>query len=277
VFNALLVQALEHAAQLADWQKAPRYAARWRAVASRIGAALNERLWDEARGVYVDALLAGGRSRRVSQHANAMMIAANIAPRDRWRRMLDYVMDPERLAHTSTGFREESLELDEQRQVVLAQPFFMHQVHRALVAAGRPEAVLDNIRRRWSPMLADEGTGALWEHWHGRESRCHAWSATPVYDLSREILGVRPAAPALATFRVEPQIAGLSWAEGRYPAPHGDIGVRWRVDGGTFRLELDVPAGTTAHVALPARYESDSKMRDLSAGHHFIEARVRPG
>jgi hypothetical protein len=273
VFNALLAQTLGYAAELADSQDAPRYAARWRDLAARIGAALNELLWDEARGVYVDALLADGRSRRVSQHANAVMISAGIAPRERWPRMLDYVMDAERLAHTSTGFREESLKLDEERQVVLAQPFFMHHVHRALVAAGRVDEMVENIRRRWSPMLNVDGTDTLWEHWHGRESRCHAWSATPTYELSREVLGVRPTSPGFATFRVEPSIAGLSWAEGRYPAPQGDVGVGWRADNGRFTLELDVPVGTVGEVVLPAGMRSSAGTSGLAAGRHVIDGK----
>jgi hypothetical protein len=87
-------------------------------------------------------------------------------------------------------------------------------------------------------MLGDDGTGALWEHWHGRESRCHAWSATPVYDLSREVLGVRPAD---GRYVVAPATCGLTWAEGRYPTPHGDIAVAWRVEDGCFKIALEAP------------------------------------
>ena len=64
--NALFVQALGAAAALADQQQAARWpsaGARWRRASP---AAANRLLWDEARGVYVDALLPDGPVRRVS-------------------------------------------------------------------------------------------------------------------------------------------------------------------------------------------------------------------
>ena len=83
--------------------------------------------------------------------------------------MLDYVMDDARLVATSTRFvRPPGTPIDEERQVVLAQPFFSHFVHRALAAAGRQDAIVRNIRARWLPMLAAGGTDTFWEHWHGR-------------------------------------------------------------------------------------------------------------
>ena len=136
--------------------------------------------------------------------------------------------------------------------MVLAQPFFQHWVHRALAGARRHDAVLANIRERWSPMLSGHARDTLWEHWHGRDSRCHAWAATPSYDLSREVLGVRPTSPGFATFAIAPEPAGLSWAEGRWPSVRGDIPLSWRIDDGRFTLEFEAPAGTEAEVMLPA-------------------------
>lgn len=259
--NALLVRALNDAATLADHERATAFATRWRSLAQRIAAALNARLWDAARGVYVDALLPDGPCRRVSQHTNAMLIAGGIAPSERWPRMFDYVMEDARLVATSTraGIGGATTPLEEESNVVLAQPFFTHWLHRALVAAGRDEQLLDNIRARWSPMLTGHARDTLWEHWHGDDSRCHAWSATPTYDLSREVLGVRPLAPGFAKFAVAPSLAGLSWAEGCYPTVRGDIPVSWHRADDRFALEFEAPAGAEAEVLLPPG------MRDVHA------------
>jgi hypothetical protein len=258
--NALLVMALNDAAVLADALGA-HMGSRWRTLARRIGQALNDNLWDEQRGAYADALLEQPRpeagtdmrpyqSRRISQQANAAMLAAGIAPRERWHRVLDYITDEARLVETGSGFGQ-TVPFDEETQVVLAQPFFSHYLHRALAAAGRTAALLDNIRMRWAPMLDADGTGALWEHWHGRESRCHAWSATPVYDLSREVLGVRATSPGFAAFDVAPTPHDLAWAEGRYPTPLGDIGVSWRRDAAAFTLTITVPPNAEATAVTP--------------------------
>ena len=117
-------------------------------------------------------------------------------------------------------------------------------------------------------MLDGDGLGTFWEHWHGNESRSHAWSATPVYDLSREVLGLYPTSPGYAEFRVEPHPCGLEWARGRYPTPRGDVNVSWHRTGPTIELTVDVPAGTSADVALPA-----SPPRRIPPGRHTCERR----
>jgi alpha-L-rhamnosidase len=249
--NALYHAALQHAADLARLAGAPSLSRRYRRLARAVRNALNARLWDEARGVYVDACFEGEQSRRVSQQANAACIALGVAPRARWPRILAYVLDDSRLKATSTELGEIGpANFDEEHDIVLAQPFFMHFVHRALAAAGRHHDLLDNLRRRWGAML-EAGSSTFWEHWHGEESQCHAWSATPTFDLSTEVLGVRPLAPGFARFAVEPHPAGLDWARGAFPSPAGDIAVAWKRGEDSFRLEAGVPPGCRARVAIP--------------------------
>jgi hypothetical protein len=250
--NALYYAALQHAAVLARLAGAPALARHYRATGRDVRDALNSRLWDEGRGVYVDACVEGVRSRRVSQQSNAACIALGVAPCARWPRILAYILDESRLKATSTGFGDSgtAARFDEERDVVLAQPFFMHHLHRALAAAGRHRDLLDNLRRRWGAML-EAGSSTFWEHWHGEASQCHAWSATPTFDLSTEVLGVRPLAPGFARFAVEPHPAGLDWARGAFPSPAGDITVAWEHSKGSFRLEVEVPSGCRARVAIP--------------------------
>jgi alpha-L-rhamnosidase len=249
--NALYYATLQRAAGLARLAGAPALARHYRTIARAVRDALNARLWDETRGVYVDACIEGKQCRRVSQQANAACIALGIAPRVRWVRMLAYVLDESRLRATSTELGgPDTASFDEERDVVLAQPFFMHFVHRALAAAGRHRDLLDNLRHRWGAMLeADSST--FWEHWHGEESQCHAWSSTPTFDLSTEVLGIRPLAPGFTLFAVEPHPAGLDWARGVFPSPAGDITVAWERGEGSFRLEVEVPSGCRARILIP--------------------------
>jgi alpha-L-rhamnosidase len=251
--NAHFHVVLQHAAALARLAGAPSAGRRYRDLARSLRDALNRLLWDEGRGVYVDARVDGVQSRRVSQQANAACIAFGVAPRVRWSSILAYILDESRVKVTPTGnigsVGPDAL-FDEEQDVVLAQPFYMHHVHRALAMAGRHQDMLDNIRRRWGAML-DAGSSTLWEDWHGMASQCHAWSATPTFDLSMQVLGVRPLAPGFARFAVEPHAAGLEWARGAFPSPAGDIAVAWERLNGGFRLEVEVPLGCGARVTMP--------------------------
>jgi alpha-L-rhamnosidase len=250
-FNALYCAALRHASDLARLAGAPSQARRYLRLARAVRDAINDHLWDDARGVYVDASVDSIRGWRVGQQANAACIALGVAPRARWSRILACILNESRLRATSTELGgPDPTPFDEEHDLVLAQPFFMHFVHRALAAAGRRRELLDNVRHRWGAML-EAGSTTFWEHWHGRDSQCHAWSATPTFDLSTEVLGVRPLAPGFALFAVEPHPAGLDWARGAFPSPAGDIAVAWEHGEGWFRLEVDVPPGCLARVAIP--------------------------
>jgi hypothetical protein len=249
--NAIYCHALGEAARIARWSGARGEAARYKALAARVRRALNRRLWDDKRGVYVDARAEGRRSRRVSQQTNALFIAYDIAPQERWPRILAAITNEERLRVTSTGPGDPAIrDFDEERQVVLAQPFFMHHLHRALARAGEHHLLIDNIRRRWGAML-DAGATTFWEHWHGKDSQCHAWSATPTYDLSTEMLGVAPLEPGFRRFVVAPKPPGLDWTRGVFPCVRGDIAVSWERGPRLFRLDVDVPPDTAADIVVP--------------------------
>jgi hypothetical protein len=231
--DALYVLALEDAATLFDaagnegWADVCRRRAVW--TRDAFGT-----YWDESRGAYVDAV--GGR--RISQQTNAVAILSGCARRDRWERILDVILDSSRLVRTRTPGDPEGQDhrhehqwlppdMDETQQVVLAQPFFAHFLHQAVAHAGRAD-VIPELCRRWKPLL-DRGNGCLEEYWTagpGLGSCCHAWSATPTYDLSTHVLGVRPGAPGYTSVRVDPCLGDLQWAEGAVPTPRGLVRVR---------------------------------------------------
>jgi hypothetical protein len=219
-------------------------------------------LWDPARHVYVDAADGAGRRTRVSQQTNAAAILGGCAPPDRWAGMLDHILDPGRLVITATpadlpdgtGLLGQWFDpatftkFDEATDVVQAQPFFSHFLHQAVVKAGRRELVVDLCRRWWAQL--ERGNTTIEEYWDappGGSSRAHAWAATPTYDLTTHVLGVRPIAAGYTRAAVAPCFGDLSRVAGRVPTPHGWIDADLTPGGGT----LDVPDGVVAEVQLP--------------------------
>jgi hypothetical protein len=253
VLNAQFHHALETSAELAELTGAHRQARAWRGLADKVKAAVNALLWDEARGVYVDSRVQGLKGRRVSQHANAMCLAYGLAPRERWERMLGYVMDRQRVKLTPTGtflmVLRDVPPFDEEHDVALAQPFFMHHVHRALVKAGRMELLLANIRERWGVMV--ERGPTLWEVWQPIGSECHAWSGTPTFDLSRELLGVTALRDGFEQTRVAPRLGDLEWIRGRYPTPRGEIDISLERRHGQLHLEVKAPPSIAVELIPP--------------------------
>jgi len=276
--NALLVGALRAAARLARALECGRAARRYDARADAMAAALNARHWDERRGVYVDEVdpATGRRDLRVSQHANAALLLFGVAPGERWGPMLDYVMDPRRGVFTAappivpTGGA-----LDPETQVVLANTFFSHFVYRALSRAGRFERALAEMRTRYGRML-ERGATTLWESFEPSASLCHGFSATPVYQLSTELLGIFPILPGFRRFRVAPQPADLSFARGTFPTVRGDIEVAWERAGGGLELDLVVPSGCQGELVAPSGLRVCGAPR-VGPGRHRVRFDPSPG
>uniref|UniRef100_UPI00375137D7 alpha-L-rhamnosidase C-terminal domain-containing protein n=1 Tax=Armatimonas sp. TaxID=1872638 RepID=UPI00375137D7 len=142
------------------------------------------------------------------------------------------------------------------------QPYFMHFVFAALAHTGLFEKHAPEQLKRWKIV---EETQSLLEMWD-RGDLSHSWGGTPLYQMTTQILGVRPITPGFETFIVAPRPSGLAWAKGIVPTPHGDINVSWRKQGDRLTLELTVPKGCHAEIKLPG---SDTAKR-VGAGRHRL-------
>ncbi len=79
-----------------------------------------------------------------------------------------------------------------------------------------------------------------------------AWLAGgPVPALSSYVLGIRPTAPGYRHWIVAPQPGDLRFAQGQAPTPHGPLASRWRRRGGSFKLTVVGPPGTSGVVEVP--------------------------
>jgi hypothetical protein len=248
--NAQLAGAFRVAADLCRACGSERFAGRYEARAASIAEALHSRHWDEARGVFVDVVdpVTGAQEPRVSQHANAAIALWAPDTGSRMERALARITDDDRLTFTAAPPVAPTGEtLDPENGVVLANTFYAHFVYEALAAHGRMETALDLMRQRYGPMLA-RGATTLWESFEPTASLCHAFSASPTWQLSRRILGVHPLAPGYAVIGVSPQLAGLEAAEGVFPTARGPVSVQ------LFRQGEDTVARIHAPPGVPTRF-----------------------
>ena len=192
--------------------------------------------------------------------------------------MLDYILDESRLVLTPTisdnpmAYVRNQMDpaehgpFDPETSVVLAQPFFSHLLHDALVRAGRRD-LLQTRCLKWWPQI-ERGNTALEEYWEakpGSGSRCHAWSATPTYDLTTHVLGVKPLKPGYAEAEIAPWFGTLRHLEGVVPMPKGLIEVTINRDRGG---EVVIPEGVIAHVRFDDAPLAGGR---FGAGRHLIE------
>lgn len=231
--NAFYYQALRDAAEQFRVGGDAAAAVKYDAKADAVKKAMNDLLWDSKRGVYVDCRENGKFCDTVSQQANSLAVLFDIAPQDKQKKIMEYVMNPD-------------------NQVVQAgSPYFSFYILGALRHVRDDGSAIAYVRR-WQQML-QWGATTFWEIWNPSSSQCHAWSSAPTYDLSRYVLGVWPAKPGFERIYIEPRPGELTYASGVVPSPRGDITVSWvKKDGPkSFELTAEIPENIPAEIWLP--------------------------
>ena len=269
IYTAIWARGLREFAEMASWLE-EKTSQKWAEGLYAKAKAGFELFWDEARGSYVDHIVAGEKRPEMSQLAGALGIVSGLAPKERWQRIIHAITDPEKLVIRTWAFSEDDavsvpdmsggrrFSWDTQKQIVRAEPFMSYVVHDAVAEAGLADA-LTIIYRDWNRFFQD-GYDTIGEDWkHG--THVHGWSCTPTKDLIFYTLGVTPAEPGFAKARIAPHLGGLDWIEAKIPTPHGLLWVR--AESGKVVCDSPVPV----IVELPGQ-----AALSLPAGKHTVGA-----
>jgi len=252
--SSLYVHVLGMAAQAAEAKGEPGLAATYRDHAARTAKGINATLWDSSAGAYKLGAADGSHP----QDGNAMAVLAGVATGDRAASVL-------RFFDTTLAGRYGDVTVDKAGTVPrYVSPFVSYQALLAHTAQGDTAGAMSLLDRTWTHMLGRSDPGTLWENVStagapqlgSYTSLAHGWATGPTAFLTGQVLGVTPASGGFATFGVLPHpSAGVSWAEGRVPTPHGDITAAWKRSGHAFTLRVTAPDGTTATAGVPVAKE----------------------
>lgn len=201
---------------------------------------INKYLWNNDRGAYIDSVEVSQteqsvhikQSKKVSYHTNAVVMLYDIAPAERIPSIITnvfernysdcYIKSRQPLWKDRTAPK-----LNEEEHVIIAEPFFMHNVCQALAKIGRTDIIMRFIKDGWLKMIEHGGT-TIWESWSDVGSHCHAWAATPGYDLIRHCAGIKYIEPGCVKVEISPNLMALEWVDAGCPTPHGIIKVKWK-------------------------------------------------
>jgi alpha-L-rhamnosidase len=216
------------------------------ALADRLAAAMNQYLWDEQLGTFVDGLdERGAQLPHAAAHAGAFALAFDVAGEDRARRIADHLA-PKGMPVS-----------------VYAAPFLL----RALIRGGRVEdayaLLVAGDDRSWRGMIS-QGAGATMEAWNEQAkpnvSCAHPWAASPLFLVVEDLLGLRPLEPGYPVFEVAPRTDALSVTGplgATVPTPAGvvEVDLEW-ADPGTpspAQVRVVVPEGAECVLRLGDR------------------------
>ena len=208
-------------------------AERYWALAADIAAAFNRAYFDADTSNYATG----------SQAANAVPLALGLVPPEHEAPVLaNIVADVEsRGGRLSTGMLGTDALIR-----VLSEHGRADVIHTVATGPGFPS---------WGEQAA-KGATTLWEAWEGETDPQLSLNMKLFGSIQkfffRDVAGIRRAAPGYAAFSVSPQVVGgLEWARAHIDTARGPISSSWRLGGGAFELEAEVPPNARATIRVP--------------------------
>ncbi|HMF75231.1 MAG TPA: alpha-L-rhamnosidase C-terminal domain-containing protein, partial [Bryobacteraceae bacterium] len=236
-----LLLAYQWAASLEKALGSQALSAEYASSAARLQATITSTDWDESRGLFADQ----PSHKTYSQQVNTLSVLAHVASPEQGRAIMQKVITDSSLAQSSIYFRA--------------------YTNAALREVGLGDKYLE-VLGPWREMLGQGLT--TWAEWNAPDTRsdCHAWGASPNFEVFRTIAGIEPAAPGFRQVRIAPNLGGSKHVVASMPHPQGEIKVDLLRNGERgLNAAIELPAGVTG------QFEWAGKTQPLLAGKNQLE------
>lgn len=275
VVNAFHYRALVLMGRIAEVLGKAADAQRFRAAAERVWQAINARLFDPTRKIYLD----GEGASHASLHANMFPLAFGLVPAEQRQSVAAFIK--------SRGMACS----------VYGAQYLLEALYRNQEADYAFELLTARSDRSWWNMLKVGSTVTLeawdWKYKNNLDWN-HAWGSAPANIIPRFLMGIRPLEPGFGKVLINPQPGQLRQAELTLPTIRGPVRIQFeRRPEESFLLQVHLPANMTARALLPlpssdsAEVVVDGKLTDVvrdgpcavvdpvGSGRHTLEC--RPG
>jgi hypothetical protein len=257
-YNALYVQALRQAADLAEQLSKKDDAARWRARGDRVAHAIATLNFDSSVGAFYDGTCGSSFCNAHAQDGNSLAILNNITNSTIAQTILSYYSKAAARPYGNAFYDTDAVSAGYSNRVYA---FISYFEIAARFKSGLANSALEELRRLYGFMSRRDPGVTFWEgigdngslYEGGYTSMAHGWATGVVPLLSNYILGVTPTSPGFRTWRIRPAVGDLKWARGAVPTSSGEvIKVQWEVGScGMFKLMVKAPRLSNGVVSVP--------------------------
>jgi hypothetical protein len=241
------IEALHAAAELESKYGSRERVDKYQAIIRRATDTLNRESWDAEHGLYADTPVKNSWSKE----ANVLAVMLDVAPSNQ---------QPAILKRLISAKDRESTVLDGKTVPPMSELsyYFRFYLNRALEHVGLGNIYLTQLTP-WYNML-DLGLSTWAETPEPARSDCHAWSASPNFDLLTIVAGIQPGAPGFRKVRIQPHLDGLHQLTASIPHPNGMIETSYRLSGKLWAATVTLPLG------LDGQLEWKNKVWPLHSG-----------
>ena len=264
----LLARSLETMALCAAIANDEAGSAKYKSLSADLRKKLFDIYWNEPKQALMHSRVDGKQTENVTRSAKMLSI------------FFDYFSEQQKEAVKKSVLLNGNIQK-------ITTPYMRFYELEALCAMGEQDYVLKEMKDYWGGMLK-LGATSFWEEYnpakkgvehyamYGRQfgkSLCHAWGASPIYLLGKYYLGVKPTSAGYATYKVEPNLGGLQWMQGRVPTVKGDIELYVTKE----QIKIKGAAGEGT-IRIKSKIEPTGKdVNAVSKGTDLYEIVVKPG
>jgi alpha-L-rhamnosidase len=227
--------------------------------AARVKKSINEQLFNEKMGYYVD----GVGTDHASLHANMILLAFDVVPESRKESVVNHVK--------SRG--------------MACSVYGAQYLMEALYKAGEDKYALDLMTathdRSWYNMIKIGATISL-EAWDMKYKSNgdwnHAWGAAPANIIPRGMWGIQPKTPGFGVAEIKPQMGTLKNSVIVVPTIKGQIKAEFnKVNKRSTRYQIELPANMVGEFSVNLSSEDVVNLNGKIINPEFGTIRLNPG
>ena len=227
--------------------------------AARVKRSINEELFDEERGYYVDGI----GTDHASLHANMILLAFDVVPESRKKSVVEHVK--------SRGMACS----------VYGAQYLMEALYKAGEAEYALELMTATHDRSWYNMIK-VGSTITMEAWDMKyKSNAdwnHAWGAAPANIIPRKMWGIMPAKPGFELVYIKPQLASLKHSSIVVPTIRGQISGRYQyVSNRLQTYQIILPGNVVAEFIINVEANQVVMLNGVAVNPGFESIRLEPG
>lgn len=259
VVNCFFYENMKIMAELAGALKKKTDQARFAAMAAKVREAINQKLFDRSRGVYLD----GEGSTHASLHSNMVGLAFGLVPEKELKTVTDFVK--------SRG--------------MACSVYGAQYLLEGLYRSGEGQYALELMRattdRSWWNMIRSGSTITMeaWDMKYKPNSDWnHAWGAAPANIIPRWLWGIQPKVPGFGTTTLFPRMGNLTSSTIRYPTRLGAIRGEYRLVGEKLKnYAIELPANMIGEFCVNWPSEAFETLNGKKVDPTARTVRLQPG
>lgn len=227
--------------------------------AAKVKKSINEQLYNEEKGYYID----GVGSDHASLHANMILLAFDIVPESRKQSVVNYIK--------SKGMACS----------VYGAQYLLEALYKAGEDTYAHELMSATHDRSWYNMIKIGSTITLeaWDmKYKSNADWNHAWGAAPANIIARYMWGIQPKQAGFDIVSIYPQMGNLKHSSIEVPTIKGNIKAKYKKIGEKItQYEIELPGNIVGEFKVDMAPEDELTCNGESINTLFGSVRLKPG